>query len=107
MKRTELKRRTPLKARTPLKRVAFLKSKTPIKKVSAKQAKRNRELAKIEPPEDGRCQNPKCHKLPDFRGLQKHHKIFRSLMDNDNLENIIWLCGNCHDKEHGIKNISG
>lgn len=74
--------------------------RTPIHKVSKKQAKRNRELAKIEPPEDGKCQD--CHKQPDFRGLAKHHVLFRSRGGKDNTENLVWLCGKCHAKRHGI-----
>lgn len=77
--------------------------RSPIRKVSTKQAKRNRELTKIPPPEDGRCQ--KCGQLPDFRGLSKHHKIFRSHNGSDDRSNLIWLCGICHDKEHGILDI--
>ncbi len=97
LKRTPLKRKTPLRDYTPL------KSHKRINKLSLKQKIRNKNLSKIKPPEDGRCE--KCHKLPDFRGLQKHHKRFRSQGGNDGRENLIWLCGKCHDKEHGIKDI--
>lgn len=82
---------------------AYPMKRTKIKPVSKKQAKRNHELAKIEPPSDGRCQE--CHELPDFRGLAKHHKVFRSHGGKDNKDNLIWLCGICHSKEHGIKEV--
>jgi hypothetical protein len=85
------KRTTP---RKPLQR-------KPIRKVSAKQAKRNKELAKIPPPLDGRCEL--CKQLPDWRGLAKHHKLFRSHNGSDNKSNIEWLCGKCHSLRHGIK----
>jgi 5-methylcytosine-specific restriction endonuclease McrA len=78
--------------------------RTLIKKVSKKQAKRNRELAKIEEPIDGRCQN--CHDLPDFRGLAKHHIKLRSRGGKDNPENLIWVCGKCHNYFHGIKEVA-
>lgn len=77
--------------------------RTRIKPVSKKQAKRNHELAKIEPPSDGRCEE--CHRLPDFRGLAKHHKLFRSHGGKDNEQNLIWLCGKCHSKAHGINEV--
>lgn len=60
------------------------KARKPLQNVSKKQAKRNRELAKIEPPPDNRCQS--CGELPDFRGLAKHHKIFRSHGGSDTME---------------------
>jgi len=74
--------------------------KTPIRKVSKKQAKRNRELAKIPYPTDGRCEN--CGQLPDWRGLAKHHKKLRSALGRDDRSNLIWLCSPCHSAEHGI-----
>lgn len=75
--------------------------KSPIRKVSKKQAKRNNELGKLEPPKDGKCQN--CNQLPDFRGLAKHHKIRRSLGGKDTPDNLIWVCGKCHSHYHNIK----
>jgi 5-methylcytosine-specific restriction endonuclease McrA len=76
---------------------------TLIRKVSKKQAKRNRELSKITPPEDGKCQQ--CHELPDFRGLAKHHIVLRSRGGKDNLDNLLWVCGSCHSEFHGIREI--
>jgi len=72
-----------------------------INKVSAKQAKKQRELAQIEPPVDGRCES--CHNPPDWRGLAKHHSRFRSHGGSDDRSNIEWLCGRCHSLRHGIK----
>lgn len=74
--------------------------RTLIRKISTKQAKRKRELAKIKPPNDGRCQD--CRNLPDWRGLAKHHIIFLSQGGKDNLDNIEWLCGKCHHLRHHI-----
>lgn len=77
--------------------------RTLIKKVSRKQAKRNRELAKIPVPEV--CSD--CGKTPDFRGLAKHHIILRSRGGKDNPANLEWLCGTCHNLRHGIREIYG
>ena len=64
-----------------------------INPISAKQRKRETELAKMMPPLDGKCQE--CGELPDWRGLIKHHKIFRSQGGGDTKVNIIWVCGPC------------
>lgn len=42
-----------------------------------------------------------CSPTTDFRGLQKHHIIFRSHCGPDDKQNIVWLCGVCHDEAHG------
>lgn len=39
-----------------------------------------------------------CGLRPDFRGLQKHHIIFRSQGGKETQ----WLCGKCHSLKHGI-----
>lgn len=83
---------------TGLKRTSL--KRKPINKVSKKQAKRNKELAKIPPPIDGKCQ--KCGGIPDWRGLAKHHLLFRSRGGKDNPENLLWLCGKCHSLAHNI-----
>ncbi len=73
-----------------------------VKRISAKQAKAARALARIQPPADGRCE--KCHKLPDWRGLQKAHKRKRSDGRDDRRSNILWVCAPCHfgpDREIG------
>lgn len=95
-----MKRTTP---QLPLKRKTPLKAKKVINKMSDKQRARSTVLSKIPPPDDGRCEN--CHELPDFRGLQKHHKIFRSHNGSDDRDNIIWVCGKCHGIFHGIKEV--
>ena len=70
-----------------------------INPISKRQSRRMRELAKIKSPENGRCQE--CDNLPDWRGLQKHHQVKRS-QGGDDENNIVWLCGKCHSKYHGI-----
>ena len=46
--------------------------------------------------DDWRCQ--RCGSLED---LQVHHKIKRSQLGNDSLENLVTLCVRCHMGEHG------
>jgi 5-methylcytosine-specific restriction endonuclease McrA len=43
-----------------------------------------------------RCQN--CGLLEN---LQVHHKIRRSQLGNDSLDNLVTLCAHCHMHEHG------
>ena len=72
-----------------------------MKKVSAKQAERIKKLAKIQPPKDGKC--TRCHELPDFRGLHKHHIIPRARGGKDTKTNLEWLCAKCHGQKHGTE----
>lgn len=94
---------TPPKKVYKLKRTPIKKKPYKIKQVSSKQSKRIRNLSKLEPPENGLCQL--CGKLPDFRGLQKHHIVFRSHQGQDDYDNIKWICGRCHSAKHGIKEV--
>ncbi len=94
------KRTTP---RKPLQRKVGLKRTSTLRKQSKKQQKRNRELALIPPPLDGKCQ--KCGNAPDFRGLAKHHLTFRSHGGKDTEDNLIWVCGKCHSEYHGINEL--
>ena len=52
---------------------------------------------------NGKCE--KCKETPDWRGLSPHEKIFRSHGGTLTLWNTIILCGKCHSKEHGIKEV--
>jgi 5-methylcytosine-specific restriction endonuclease McrA len=36
-------------------------------------------------------------------GIHVHHRIHRSQGGGDVPENLVWLCGACHDSAHGIK----
>lgn len=73
--------------------------RTRINPISDKQKERNRQLAQIKPPINGRCQW--CGNLPDWRGLSKHHMQFRSDCGGDDISNLVWLCAICHiDEEH-------
>lgn len=71
-----------------------------MKRISDKQKARAKKLAAMKPPADGRC--VKCGKVPDWRGLARHHKIRRSAGGTDEAENIIFVCGICHSLLHGI-----
>lgn len=79
-----------------------------MKKISnkmVKQKKQEKELIlKLLERCHGLCED--CGRLPDFRGLSKHEKVFRS-HGGDPLasDNCLMLCGVCHSKRHGINEI--
>jgi 5-methylcytosine-specific restriction endonuclease McrA len=39
------------------------------------------------------------------QGIHVHHRTFRSQGGGDVPENLVWLCGVCHDEEHGIRSV--
>lgn len=96
-------RKTPQSYNSTLKMGSCELKRSPIKRVSAKQAAKNRELNKLEAPMDLRCEI--CNEMPDWRGLSRHHIKKRSQGGDNNKENILWLCGKCHSKQHGIEEI--
>jgi 5-methylcytosine-specific restriction endonuclease McrA len=52
----------------------------------------------------GVCQQ--CGQLPDWRGLQTHHIRHKGMGGTKHVygkDELIRLCGKCHDSEHGIK----
>lgn len=51
----------------------------------------------------GLCEE--CGKPPDWRGLAPHHIKFRSQGGKDTYNNLKMLCGKCHSKAHGIKEV--
>lgn len=46
-----------------------------------------------------------CERCELRPGIHAHHKIFRSRGGDDAIENLAWLCGSCHDEEHGIRSV--
>jgi len=44
-----------------------------------------------------------CEKCGKSFKISFHHLIFRSHGGTDDFENIMCLCGDCHDKAHGIQ----
>jgi len=46
---------------------------------------------------------PECGLLPDWRGLSIHHIEHRSQGGGETDDNLTWMCGRCHNREHGIK----
>jgi 5-methylcytosine-specific restriction endonuclease McrA len=36
-------------------------------------------------------------------GIHIHHRIHRSQGGGDVPENLVWLCGRCHDEAHNIR----
>ena len=79
-----------------------------MRRVSARMAKQRREERELAVDlvrkSGGRCNS--CGELPDWRGLSKHEKVKRS-QGGDPLDpqNCEMLCGRCHSKEHGIKEV--
>lgn len=45
--------------------------------------------------------NWRCQKCGSLENLQVHHKIKRSQLGNDALQNLVTLCPHCHMAEHG------
>ena len=52
----------------------------------------------------GLCED--CGRAPDWRNLSKHEIVFRSRGGGPLDEsNCLMLCGKCHSKRHGIKEV--
>jgi len=49
---------------------------------------------------NGLCE--KCFKFVGWYEGHAHHRIKRSQGGSDVLENLEWLCPNCHGREHGL-----
>ena len=49
--------------------------------------------------------NEPCEYCETRRGIHVHHRVFRSQGGDDAPENLVWLCGVCHDEAHGIRNV--
>jgi len=74
----------------------------PMKRISDKQKARNKKLAKIPLPKDGRC--VKCGKAVTWPPLARHHKVRRSDLGTDDRENIdAGICQECHSLQVGEK----
>ena len=43
----------------------------------------------------------RCQKCGSLENLQIHHKIRRSHLGDDAVENLITLCARCHMEQHG------
>jgi 5-methylcytosine-specific restriction endonuclease McrA len=44
-----------------------------------------------------------CYMCGMRPGIHVHHRVKRSQGGSDVPENLVWLCGGCHDGEHGIR----
>lgn len=75
--------------------------RTPIKAVGKVTKRRQKGMAewKRTHPVPATC--PQCGMAPDFRGMAVHHKTKRSQGGDESDGNLTWLCGRCHEKEHG------
>lgn len=91
----------------------LLKRRTPLRKVSIKQkaelAKRRTVRLELEQQAKGHCQ--KCGHLPDWRGLQMHHKKKLSQGGETSVKNCRLWCAPCHFGKDGhrteVENIDG
>ncbi len=83
--------------------VKAVKRRKPLRKVGKVGRRRARGMAKLKPPEDGRCQI--CGGLPDWRGLSPHHNKKRSHGGDEDPKNIKWACGKCHSATEGVKEV--
>lgn len=72
--------------------------RSPLRRLSKKQARRERELQKIAPPLDNRCQE--CGRVAL---LHRHHEIHRSQGGDDTPGNIQFLCPICHMRAHNLR----
>jgi len=111
MKKTALKRGTPLRAKRGIKPISDKKTQqfideVPIRKQLAERCggtwepflwNKGQELMGV--CIGGICE--KCRKPPDFRGLSPHEKTFRSQGGKLSLSNSKMVCGKCHAKYHG------
>ena len=82
-----------------------MKKKTAIKKVSDKKRTQLKEESKLTAQLMIRCKGlcERCGQAPDWRGLHKHEKVFRSKGGSPtDPDNCVMLCGRCHSAEHGI-----
>ena len=55
---------------------------------------------------EGRCEA--CGGFGDFRGLVPHHKKPKGMGGTrkvDAAEDLVLLCGRCHSREHGVKEV--
>lgn len=86
-------KRTPLKRRTPLRKVS--------NKQKAELAKRRKVRAELEVIAGGHCQH--CGRLPDWRGLQMHHKKKLSQGGETSVENCELWAAPCHFGKDGHK----
>jgi|GEM_PF-2617556 hypothetical protein len=91
MKRTELKRKTPLR-----------KMSKKMRKQKTQEAKLTQELLEKN---NGVC--ALCGRVPDWRGFSKHEIVHRSqggsAIDSNN---TILICGRCHSAQHGINEVT-
>jgi 5-methylcytosine-specific restriction endonuclease McrA len=100
MKRTSLKRKTPLRSKTRL------RAYKPMNKISKKKRQEIQAekpaRAQLEEQAGGLCEH--CHQPPDWRGLHPHEKIFRSHSGKLTLENSEMWCGRCHSVDgHNLR----
>lgn len=89
--------------RSPLRRTKGLKPHSV--KGKAEAVRRMELRARLAEQGNGLCSI--CGQLPDFRGLQMHHFKHLSQGGITDESNCKLICARCHDKQHGIKEVSG
>jgi hypothetical protein len=105
-KRKPIGQRNGIKIYSTLKSKAKFKAKKPINQMSNGKYKQTKAEQKLKQELLIRCGGlcEICHQLPDWRGLSKHEKVFRS-KGGDPLDpnNCVMTCGKCHSQKHRIK----
>lgn len=89
-------KRTPLKRKTPMKRGGSTLKRTPLRKVSKKQAARNDLYGKQR--KEFLAAHPQCA-VCGGQATQVHHKAGRGARTND-VSTFIAVCARCHDWIH-------
>jgi 5-methylcytosine-specific restriction endonuclease McrA len=72
--------------------------RSPINRISKKKRREAQQTKELRAQLTERCQGhcEHCGKLPDWRGLQMHHKIFRSHGGATDTVNCEMWCAPCH-----------
>jgi len=96
--------------RTPLKRYTPLKSRTRINPITKKQAAQKRHDDKLRDILLERCQGKcmRCGQWPDWRGLSLSHTDPKGMGGTSHrytIDEVQLLCGRCHAEMHGEREV--
>lgn len=88
-------KRTPLRRRTPLRPSGDRRARRP----NGKALSWNKTRVRCKDRADGRCEARVAPGCPGV-GQQAHHIVLRSRGGSDDLSNLMWLCHLCHAHIH-------